>query len=392
MPPFGRREIGPHRLCRARSPPCLTRATPRLSLADLKFLSAPTRFGSFHDLLQAQTASNPTATGGGGLLPDGPASFDGRPAALSRPYSLSTDLLRCIPHDVRGGAASLNEPSSQDRQLSPPDIVAGNASAFETPLPSGTTSPLSGVFSSSFCGKDVSAQMRAELMRAVASAAAEPGEPRLPAKFLSARRSPHSWRSQQSSPYPAASPYGSCENLAAFGAAMEAMEATGAGAANATPRLAGSSAGPSPALRPASSGSAMSRVATLPLLHTLGGALSASATPAPEASPLTEERPRSAPSGAFCAQCTLGDASSAPSPMHELHLLEPASPPLAPAAAAPAMPQITVLPGASAALPRIANLKSGCTDGLLLLSSTACIVARDSHASIVDPPAKRMRA
>lgn len=44
----------------------------------------------------------------------------------------------------------------------------------------------------------------------------------------------------------------------------------------------------------------------------------------------------------------------------------------------PGLPQmLTVLPGHSS-LPRIANLKSGCSDGLMLLSATACIVARAS--------------
>lgn len=48
-------------------------------------------------------------------------------------------------------------------------------------------------------------------------------------------------------------------------------------------------------------------------------------------------------------------------------LYRPASPPLC---------RITVLPGKCSALPRIADLRSGCADGMLLLSATACIVAK----------------
>ena len=63
------------------------------------------------------------------------------------------------------------------------------------------------------------------------------------------------------------------------------------------------------------------------------------------------------------------------------------SPPL------PCLPQtITVLPGDASAHPRIANLKSGCSDGLLLLSATACLVARDAASVIGTPPAKRAGA
>ena len=63
------------------------------------------------------------------------------------------------------------------------------------------------------------------------------------------------------------------------------------------------------------------------------------------------------------------------------------SPPL------PPLPQtVSVLPGGASALPRIANLKSGCSDGLLLLSATACLVARDAASIIGTPPAKRARA
>ena len=60
---------------------------------------------------------------------------------------------------------------------------------------------------------------------------------------------------------------------------------------------------------------------------------------------------------------------------------------------------VTILPGTTHALPNIANLKSGCSDGLLLLSSTAYLVARDAPSqgaeafdSSVTPPAKRARA
>lgn len=61
---------------------------------------------------------------------------------------------------------------------------------------------------------------------------------------------------------------------------------------------------------------------------------------------------------------------------------------------------ITVLPGTCTALPRIADLKSGCTDGLLLLSATACVVARETgivhpHTDMPHndmPPPKRARA
>ena len=56
---------------------------------------------------------------------------------------------------------------------------------------------------------------------------------------------------------------------------------------------------------------------------------------------------------------------------------------------------ITILPGgATPLLPNIANLKSGCSDGLLLLSSTAFLVARDDQGGAADatPPAKRAKA
>ena len=62
----------------------------------------------------------------------------------------------------------------------------------------------------------------------------------------------------------------------------------------------------------------------------------------------------------------------------------------------PSSPQaITILqdgaPGAM--LPRIANLSQGCADGMLLLSATACLVARSSHeANDAPSSAKRLRA
>jgi len=54
---------------------------------------------------------------------------------------------------------------------------------------------------------------------------------------------------------------------------------------------------------------------------------------------------------------------------------------------------ITVLSDGSGggSLPRIANLRTGCSDGLLLLSTTACVVARDTTLQSL-PPAKRLKA
>lgn len=64
----------------------------------------------------------------------------------------------------------------------------------------------------------------------------------------------------------------------------------------------------------------------------------------------------------------------------------------APAASAPQ--SITVLPGATSALPRIANLRASCSDGLMLLSTTAFLVARDGTSPSATSPgaaAKKQR-
>jgi len=66
----------------------------------------------------------------------------------------------------------------------------------------------------------------------------------------------------------------------------------------------------------------------------------------------------------------------------------------APSIEAPISPQaITIVDSGThgATLPRIANLTKGCSDGLLLLSATACLVARDTETSDTTPPAKRAR-
>jgi len=54
---------------------------------------------------------------------------------------------------------------------------------------------------------------------------------------------------------------------------------------------------------------------------------------------------------------------------------------------------VTLLPCGSAVLPRIANLKSGCSDGLMLLSCVSCLVARDGTSPLTGrPSAKRPRS
>lgn len=276
--------------------------------------------------------------------------------------------------------------------LSPdPTIQAGRlATDFETPLPSLSASPL-GVGMRSHDGDQVSAMMRSALERAVAAAAMMPGEPKLPANY-SARKEVLSHRS---SPAMSAlsTPYASCDNLGAlWGAAGE-----GALSSEVSPRL-----------HPVSA--AIAHVPPLQSPSSLAGysiappAAAALPSPAAPASgggaadgTLLVERPRSAPASAFCAQCTLDGLAveGLPSPR-----TCPSSPGRGVAAtpmgaAAAVRQQITVLPGESAQLPRIVNLKSACSDGLLLLSSTASIIARDApgdDAADGAPPAKRAKA
>jgi hypothetical protein len=91
----------------------------------------------------------------------------------------------------------------------------------------------------------------------------------------------------------------------------------------------------------------------------------------------------------FFSEMAASRPSSVPSPRPPSPLQpayrQPASPPLC---------RITVLPGKCAALPRIADLRSGCADGMLLLSATACIVAKrqrePSEAAAGWQTAKRM--
>ena len=112
------------------------------------------------------------------------------------------------------------------------------------------------------------------------------------------------------------------------------------------------------------------------------------------ASPLLSPRQHPIADGAYPPPLQLGTAAASP----QLHGVLPASPP--PAAPDAQPPQsITVLPGATHALPRIVNLKSGCSDGLALLSATAWLVARDGTSPpgssavspLEQPGAKRAR-
>ncbi len=65
----------------------------------------------------------------------------------------------------------------------------------------------------------------------------------------------------------------------------------------------------------------------------------------------------------------------------------PPRPPLQPPSTQP-LQMLQVLPGDNApgTMPRIANLKSGCTDGLMLLSATATLVARDTAGPAAKKP------
>jgi hypothetical protein len=101
----------------------------------------------------------------------------------------------------------------------------------------------------------------------------------------------------------------------------------------------------------------------------------ASAAPAPAAAAVVAHHPAPLVAAASIRSHAQVDLSSHPSPSH---IPRPSSP-LKQAYRRPPSPllcRITVLPGKCAALPRIADLRSGCADGMLLLSATACVVAK----------------
>jgi len=281
--------------------------------------------------------------------------------------------------------------------------------------------------------QSMAGRMRSELERAVAAAAAEPGEARLPSSFAGLARTAFS-ESRCATPLTApVSASSSCLSLVALaegsGGKLRCMPDQSAAAAEAPlDQLRHPPPSPSLAPSPRVSGWASASRATQPshmrLLSNAGvpapcqlpvdGHLRpVSTTPAASVAPLTPltevpaalsplmepdftplpPRMAALPSPKQ-SDDTCPDGAGAPWAMARAESTSPTArdpPPLLPPSASQTSQQITVLssgPGGGA-LPRIADLRTGCSDGLLLLSSTACVLSR--VAPLDQPTAKRQK-
>lgn len=288
--------------------------------------------------------------------------------------------------------------------------------------------------------QSMAARMRSDLERAVAAAAAEPGEPRLPSSFAALARNTDG-ESRCATPLTApCSASSSCLSLVGLleSSTARLRHSPEHSAAADAPHDQLRQAPPSPSVTPTSFTSGwmtssrmtppfhMSLLSNtgatsgqLPAMPPIDAPLRPAITPATTAAPTPLTQPAAAPS-------PLIEASSAPLPPRLAALPSPRQatatcpddgddddddagapwampraestsppplepPPLPPPSGSHTTQQITVLssgPGGGA-LPRIADLRSSCTDGLLLLSSTAYVLSRDVP---FDPPkAKRQK-
>jgi len=346
-------------------------------------------------------------------------------AELDRAVS---ERLQYLPDSARFAAHPLWTPVQQylhGHKATPSTLVRDNLVTIEptspesvvggTPHVSGRTSPLVPLAPPGADAQSLAAMLRNELARAVAAAAAEPGAARLPSNFCGLSKlstAVSTAASHRSTPTTALPQSSSCVSLASLGDASREAACES--------RVTDASMGATPTLQAMGGGTSLPRVPSCNLLGPSAVEVDACALTAARRSP-TPGR-----GGHFCAPAadaaapwtasstpsvspipvlTSVSPSVRPSPApdcQQLHLLAPAT--ATPVAPHPPVPHasassssssacITVLSEGTcggAALPRIANLRTGCSDGLLLLSSTACIVARDTQQGL--PPPKRLKA